>query len=291
MAKKKCFICGKSVGMEPKALTKDSYYVCYRDAKLLCPQSHSDLLYIGSKAAKFINTHTAAEISQQPEITVVTDYLDNPAEYQSKISKKLNEIVENGNAASQQQEQQVQANEAEQQQRLQVIEEQLQEAGATDFFGTKKEVRQLPDIIDIDGGEQIRFAASGIVEGNTVLVVCTNRRVLFIDSGMIFGRKSSEIPLDSINATSYSKGLVLGSISVTNGAKTTVIESLQKDDAVKLNSVLQQVTAEFKNQLHNATTAAPTSDLSQLRELKGLLDDGIITQDEFDAKKKQILGI
>ena len=29
----------------------------------------------------------------------------------------------------------------------------------------------------------------------------------------------------------------------------------------------------------------------QIRKLKGLLDDGIITQDEFDAKKKQLLGI
>ena len=29
----------------------------------------------------------------------------------------------------------------------------------------------------------------------------------------------------------------------------------------------------------------------EIRELKDLLDDGILTQDEFDAKKKQLLGI
>ena len=29
----------------------------------------------------------------------------------------------------------------------------------------------------------------------------------------------------------------------------------------------------------------------KIRELKDLLDDGILTQDEFDAKKKQLLGI
>jgi len=29
----------------------------------------------------------------------------------------------------------------------------------------------------------------------------------------------------------------------------------------------------------------------QIRKLKGLLDDGIISQEEFDAKKKQLLGI
>ena len=29
----------------------------------------------------------------------------------------------------------------------------------------------------------------------------------------------------------------------------------------------------------------------QLKQLKELLDSGIITQEEFDAKKKQILGL
>lgn len=37
---------------------------------------------------------------------------------------------------------------------------------------------------------------------------------------------------------------------------------------------------------HQADDAA-----DQIRKLKSLLDDGILTQDEFDAKKKKILGI
>ena len=37
--------------------------------------------------------------------------------------------------------------------------------------------------------------------------------------------------------------------------------------------------------------AAASDPADQIRKLKGLLDDGIITQAEFDAKKKQLLGI
>lgn len=33
------------------------------------------------------------------------------------------------------------------------------------------------------------------------------------------------------------------------------------------------------------------NDLNDLKQLKSLLDDGVITQEDFDAKKKQILGI
>ncbi|KRL05013.1 SHOCT domain-containing protein [Liquorilactobacillus oeni] len=36
---------------------------------------------------------------------------------------------------------------------------------------------------------------------------------------------------------------------------------------------------------------APTSEGTELRDLKKLLDEGIITQEEFEAKKKKVLGI
>ena len=47
-----------------------------------------------------------------------------------------------------------------------------------------------------------------------------------------------------------------------------------------------------------APQAAPATEgktvvsvVEEIRGLKGLLDDGILTQEEFDAKKKQLLGI
>lgn len=40
--------------------------------------------------------------------------------------------------------------------------------------------------------------------------------------------------------------------------------------------------------IENSTTA---SNVDEIRKYKELLDDGVITQDEFDAKKKQLLGL
>jgi hypothetical protein len=37
--------------------------------------------------------------------------------------------------------------------------------------------------------------------------------------------------------------------------------------------------------------APQVSTASDIKEYKSLLDDGIITQDEFNAKKKQLLGV
>ena len=49
---------------------------------------------------------------------------------------------------------------------------------------------------------------------------------------------------------------------------------------------------EQKEEKQDAVPSKIDSSLSeQLRQLKSLLDDGIITQEEFDAKKKQLLGL
>ena len=39
------------------------------------------------------------------------------------------------------------------------------------------------------------------------------------------------------------------------------------------------------------TVEVKSSNADELKKYKELLDDGVITQDEFDAKKKQLLGL
>ena len=45
-----------------------------------------------------------------------------------------------------------------------------------------------------------------------------------------------------------------------------------------------------KNIKSNSTTSAPTS-VEQVKEMKELLDMGIITLEEFETKKKELLGL
>ena len=47
-----------------------------------------------------------------------------------------------------------------------------------------------------------------------------------------------------------------------------------------------------ERQKHSAVpTPSVTSSIDELKKFKDLLDQGIITQEEFDTKKKQILGL
>jgi len=62
---------------------------------------------------------------------------------------------------------------------------------------------------------------------------------------------------------------------------------------VAVGMVAGSAMANRRNSNDGAQAAAPAqSDLAaQLEELQNLKNQGVITQEEFDAKKKQILGI
>lgn len=292
--KKKCFICNCPLGFtNANCITKDGYLVCATDSKRICPDNHANNFSISLKTSKFINSHSASEILQILGMQPSTSYKDNPDQYRSKLYKttdKLNKAAEKMDAMSNEIQKGLDEANKEQEKKTEIIKQQLANAEVTDVFGTKKEIKSLPDIIDIDNGETILYAAGGFVDSNSVLIVCTNTRIIFLDRGLIYGTKTTEIPLDMVNGVSYSKGLVLGSIAVTNGAVTTQIENLQKYSAQKLADTIKNAAANFK-QNQQSYQANNGSDLSQLRELKQLLDDGIITKEEFTTKKKQILGI
>lgn len=277
MDKKHCAICGKQFKfMDNKYNLQNSEKMCGDCAKK-----------IGFKHMS-IREQSAAELmtSSQIQQFIGQNVIVDPKQF-IKDSKPDKKAIENKNNL-------MSINKNPPDEKLNKILTEMSDAGVNDTFGTKKEIRALPDILSDD--EIVKFATSGLVDGNTVLTVCTNKRVLFIDKGMLYGIKSTEIPLDMVNGVSYKKGLLLGSIAITNGAKTALIDNVSKEDTLKMANTLKSESEKFKNssnKITNVQSSMPDSNgsVNQLRQLKSLLDDGVLTQGEFDAKKKQILGI
>jgi hypothetical protein len=102
------------------------------------------------------------------------------------------------------------------------------------------------------------------------------------------GEVFQTIPLDKVNdVTMVSQfGVTLIAFDTYKGGFNVFA------DQKSANNILAQI-----NKIVFApktTTAPPTSSVGvadEIRQLKSLLDDGILTQDEFDAKKKQLLGL
>lgn len=109
-----------------------------------------------------------------------------------------------------------------------------------------------------------------------------NASLDFYKIGAASGEKVIEINLSDIVSTSVSRNLL------------TI-----KTDAQAFTFVVGQAK-EWKNQIDqaaqsvNLTQPTPKNNVDHAQELikfKQLLDTGVITQEEFDAKKKQLLGL
>jgi len=73
--------------------------------------------------------------------------------------------------------------------------------------------------------------------------------------------------------------------------KNNIIYKTLHDQALQAIGVLTYIENINKYSTESLVGIQPTSMADELREIKALLDEGILTQDEFDLKKRQILGV
>ncbi|MFJ7665620.1 SHOCT domain-containing protein [Lysinibacillus sp. NPDC097195] len=104
----------------------------------------------------------------------------------------------------------------------------------------------------------------------------------FGNAGAIAGAMGANVGKDKSVATLFLKR--------DNGEKVPLVIKCDKKDLEKLSLL---IVAEEEEKVQAAVTPPSTSTIptDELIKLKELLDAGILTQDEFDAKKKQLLGI
>ncbi len=131
--------------------------------------------------------------------------------------------------------------------RLAEIRQQIESLENADIFGTKKEIKYLPEVLDEN--ETIKGVASGMLENNTWLIVCTDQRVLFLDKGMLYGLKQKEIPLDSISSVTHKTGIMLGSIEVLgSGHSGMKIKQIEKKCTASLAKSIMVARRELLGQ-------------------------------------------
>lgn len=170
------------------------------------------------------------------------------------------------------------------------IVQQLKDANFSDSYMTGREILKLPELIQQD--ETIKYATSGFYDTNTssVLIVVTNKRILLENKKLLFGSQNTEIPLEMVNDISYNSGMLMAKVSITSGTKDHKISQVSKKTVTQLVDTIRHETELAKHPKEKQSSQAP-SDIEQLKGLKDLLDSGILTQEEFETKKKQILGI
>lgn len=175
---------------------------------------------------------------------------------------------------------------------LQQIQRQISRIKEADSFGTKKEIKSLPDILD--ESESVLGLTSGMLDGSTWLIVCTERRVIFLDKGLIYGLKQLETPLEKINSIQQKTGIVFGEIGIWDGSSKMQIKNVMKKTVRPFVEAVNRAREEQKKveavpSAQVVQETPPLDVVSQLERLAGLRERGILTEDEFNAQKEKIL--
>jgi Bacterial PH domain/Short C-terminal domain len=170
------------------------------------------------------------------------------------------------------------------------------------IFYTRKEIRYLPKVMN--DNEQILALTSGFMDNQTWLLVCTNRRILFLNRGMFFGLKQLQMNLDRIQAIDSGFGIAFGNIRVWDGAASMNVNLILKSTVAPFVKTVQDAMDRYKRlMVHelaatatNAHNSAATSGtlpqnamIHELERLAALKAAGHLSEQEYAAAKAKLL--
>ena len=157
-------------------------------------------------------------------------------------------------------------------------------------FLFSKECRiELLSVLSICTIITIAFVALGIVlylRNKKISMTVTNKRIF----GIVAFNKRVDIPLDAIQSvkTNRRSGLIIQTSSLSNPRFTRL---KNRDELYELISKILVIKQEKKAKREAEANQASVSGADELKKIKDLLDNGVITQEEYDLKKKQLLGL
>lgn len=140
----------------------------------------------------------------------------------------------------------------------------------------------------ISAGKGKRFG-SGVV-------VFTNLRMIYAIKGSFsLANITNSVNLDFVSdvAKSYPRSKFLATASICVDCRNEEVSfyvqsSVVEDVYNEIQNAIDEVRAADREPHNNTNNFSPAD---ELKKFKDLLDMGAITQEEFDAKKKQILGL
>ena len=127
------------------------------------------------------------------------------------------------------------------------------------------------------------------VEWRPAILYVYEDKMVFENRGLI-SKDEAVINYTQVAQIIHHKGIIKSSLEVINtgGAKNIKIEHLDKKLAEEAKNIIEQKSQEAHAGKTTSAQASSLDDLSKLAELK---EKGILTEEEFQLKKKQILRL
>ena len=164
-------------------------------------------------------------------------------------------------------------------------------------FNTKNSLNHFKIIEkNLAPDEDVLFAFIGLhnyisvsKHDNNFAYAVTTKRFL-MGQKKVIGEVFQSVAFNKINDITLQTGLVYGVITIDAQTETFNVAVI-KHQALNINSKIHDLLLDLKNDAAGGSAISQyNSAADEIRKYKSLLDDGIITKEEFDLKKKQLLS-
>ncbi len=134
------------------------------------------------------------------------------------------------------------------------------------------------------------------VSGLWGVLIVTDLRVLYYYSTSEKDWTLDQIPVDTIESIEFTRSYNTSHLSIYGKSSIFHLNSDRHVLMEKARDLINQMIYDKSQNSESSESESSASDnmaqaAEALKSLKELLDSGIITQEEFDAKKKQLLGL
>jgi hypothetical protein len=156
-------------------------------------------------------------------------------------------------------------------------------------FGVGRELRELPTVLN--EGEYLLDIIQGSYANQTGVLLRTTTRVIFFAKGIV-STKVEEFPLDKLTSVQYSTGLMLGDITIfASGNKAETTNTVKAHTRTFVDGLRSQLELSKKPTASYPHAAQGTGTIAELEKLAGLKERGLLTDEEFTAAKRKLLGL
>ena len=150
----------------------------------------------------------------------------------------------------------------------------------------------------LDAGENIIASCFGAYETKVMgqdsvrngVFIATEKRIIFF-SKKLFGYDLESFPLSKIAAIEMSKGMMGKSITLKMSGNESKMKWINKGEPETLVNYVREHMGEHRNPSEPTQPMAQVDDIpGQIQKLASLRDAGILTEEEFQSKKTELLS-
>ncbi len=170
--------------------------------------------------------------------------------------------------------------------RLDEIKEELEKLDINPTIFARKEIRALPEILSAN--ERIVYLIEGRnkITQHHIILVATDRRLIFVDKEFMYGLTVEDYSYSKISSIQYETAVMLASIDIQVSDDLVEIDGVGKYDAKLFCEKVRDFMSGPKENFHKPEPSA----LDQLEQLGRLKECGILSEEEFNEQKKNLLN-